>query len=67
MTSGKEEVELSLNAMTGKQKPATLKLMAWIGKYEVTLLVDSGSSYNFINSNIIKKVGLHGKKLNLLR
>ena len=58
-----EEVELSLNAMTGAPKPATMRLMAWIGKHEVTLLVDIGSSHNFINSNIIRKVGLQCTKV----
>lgn len=32
--------------------------MAWIGKFEITLLVGSGSTLNFINFNIVNKVGL---------
>ena len=52
------EVELSLHAMSGVKAPSTMRLMAWIGKYEVTLLVDSGSSHNFVNANLIKKIGL---------
>ena len=63
----KEEAELSLNAMTEAQKSTVMKFMAWIGKHEVTLLIDSSSSNNFINSNIIKKVDLQGKKLNVLK
>ena len=54
------EAELSLNALSGASKPSTMRLMAWIGKYEVTLLVDSGSSHNFINANIVRKLGLRG-------
>ncbi|XP_040998183.1 uncharacterized protein K02A2.6-like [Juglans microcarpa x Juglans regia] len=57
--SGEEEdAELSLNAMSGVQRPTSMRVMAWIGKFEVTLLVDSGSTHNFINSNIVTKVGL---------
>ena len=52
--------ELSLHAMSGARIPSTMRLMAWVGKHEVTLLVDSGSSHNFINANITKKVGLRG-------
>ncbi|XP_038979199.1 uncharacterized protein LOC120109538 [Phoenix dactylifera] len=55
-----EEAELSLHAMSGVQRPSTMRLMAWVGKHEVSLLVDSGSSHNFINSGIVKKVGLKG-------
>ncbi|KAL5810305.1 hypothetical protein ACOSQ4_026873 [Xanthoceras sorbifolium] len=32
--------------------------MAWIGSSEISLLVDSGSSYNFINMNTVKKLGM---------
>ncbi|XP_041024018.1 uncharacterized protein LOC121264784 [Juglans microcarpa x Juglans regia] len=57
-SEGDEDVELSLNAMSGVQRPTSMRVMAWIGKFEVTLLVDSGSTHNFINSNIVTKVGL---------
>ncbi|XP_042969094.1 uncharacterized protein LOC122301779 [Carya illinoinensis] len=53
-----EEAELSLNAMAGISKPTSMRLMAWVGKHEVILLVDSGSTHNFINSSIVGKVGL---------
>ena len=54
------EAELSLNAMSGVSKPSTMRLMAWVGKFEVSMLVDSGSSHNFINANIVRKIGLRG-------
>ena len=59
-SSESEEAELSLHALSGTRTPSTMRLMAWIGKHEVTLLVDSGSSHNFINASIIKKLGLQG-------
>ncbi|KAK0571245.1 hypothetical protein LWI29_013061 [Acer saccharum] len=52
--------ELSLNAMYGISKPSTMRLMAWVGKFKVSMLVDSGSSHNFINTNIVRKIGLRG-------
>ncbi|KAI9153745.1 hypothetical protein LWI28_015902 [Acer negundo] len=54
------EAELSLNVMSGVSKPSTIRLMAWVGKFEVSMLVDSGSSHNFINVNIVRKIGLRG-------
>ncbi|TXG61145.1 hypothetical protein EZV62_012508 [Acer yangbiense] len=54
------EAELSLNAMSGVSKPSTMRLMAWVRKFEVSMLVDSGSSHNFINTNIVRKIGLRG-------
>ncbi|KAI9162349.1 hypothetical protein LWI28_026440 [Acer negundo] len=54
------EAELSLNAMSGVSKPSTMRLMAWVGKFEVSMLVDSGSSHNFINANIVRKIRLQG-------
>lgn len=35
--------------------------MACIGKQEVTLLVNRGSTHNFINTHILKKIGLYGE------
>ncbi|KAL5784572.1 hypothetical protein ACOSQ2_006964 [Xanthoceras sorbifolium] len=56
----KEMAELSLNAISGTPKPSTMRLMAWIESSEVSLLVDSGSSHNFINMNTVKKLGMKG-------
>ena len=35
--------------------------MDWSKEHEVDLLVDTGSSHNFINSKTIKKIGLKGE------
>ena len=42
-----------------------MRLMAWVGKFEVSMLVDSGSSHSFINANIVKKIGLRGAAIEL--
>ncbi|TXG67327.1 hypothetical protein EZV62_008602 [Acer yangbiense] len=52
------EAELSINAMSRVSKPSTMRLMAWVGKFEVSMLVDSDSSHNFINLNFVRKIGL---------
>ncbi|KAI9153176.1 hypothetical protein LWI28_007216 [Acer negundo] len=59
------EAELSLNAMFRVSKPSTMRLMAWVDKFEVSMLVDYGSSYNFINANIVRKIGLRGAAIEL--
>jgi hypothetical protein len=48
------EVELiiSLNALTGFSAPQTLKLISYIKHHKVTILVDSGSTHNFIHRRI---------------
>ncbi|KAH7526809.1 hypothetical protein JRO89_XSUnG0053200 [Xanthoceras sorbifolium] len=50
--------ELSLNTISGTPRPSTMRLIAWIGSSEVSLLVDSGLSHNFINVNTVKKLGV---------
>lgn len=45
--------------MTGNSKLATMRLMARIGTFEILLLVDSSFFHNFINTDIITKVGRH--------
>ncbi|KAI9178446.1 hypothetical protein LWI28_026583 [Acer negundo] len=54
------EAKLSLNVISRVSKRSTMRLIAWVGKFEVSMLVDSGSSHNFINANIVRKIGLRG-------
>ncbi|XP_038989888.1 uncharacterized protein LOC120113137 [Phoenix dactylifera] len=55
-----KDAELSLHALTGIQRPSTMRMTAWIGKHEVSLLVDNSSSHNFINPGALQRVGLKG-------
>jgi hypothetical protein len=52
------EVEpiISLNALTGFSTPQTLKLIAYIKHRKFIILVDSGSTHNFIHCRIAKKL-----------
>jgi hypothetical protein len=51
------EVELiiSLNALTGFSTPQTLKLIGYIKHWKVIILVDSGSTHNFIHHCIAQE------------
>lgn len=58
------EAEFTLNVLVGGVlRPSLMRLMAWIRKFEVSLLVDSGLTHNFINSNIVTKVGLKSSSI----
>jgi hypothetical protein len=51
------EVEpvISLNALTGFSAPQTLKLIGYIKNQKVIILVDSGSTHNFIHHHIAQE------------
>ena len=48
----KVEPIISLNALTGFSTPQTLKLIGYIKHRKVIILVDSGSTHNFIHRRI---------------
>ena len=48
----KVEPVIFLNALTGFSAPQTLKLIGYIKHYKVIILVDSGSTHNFIHHRI---------------
>jgi hypothetical protein len=51
LPSDPPEVEpvISLNALTGFSAPQTLKLIGYIKNWKVIILIDSGSTHNFIH------------------
>jgi hypothetical protein len=52
------EVEpiISLNALTGFYAPQTLKLIGYIKHRKIVILVDSGSTHNFIHRRIAQEI-----------
>ena len=60
--SGKVEANitptLSVDAMTGISQPQTLKLFVHIKNMKVTVLIDSGSTHNFIDSRVAKQLNI---------
>jgi hypothetical protein len=51
----KVEPVISLNALTGFSTPQTLKLISYIKHQKVIILVDSGSTHNFIHRRIAQE------------
>jgi hypothetical protein len=49
------EPVISLNALTGFSAPQTLKLISYIKHQKVIILVDSGSTHNFIHRRIAQE------------
>ena len=52
------QAQLSLNSMAGHLAPETLRFVASIADVEVVLLVDGGSTHNFIQQQLVEKLGL---------
>jgi hypothetical protein len=50
-----EEPIISLNSLTGFSTPQTLKLISYIKHRKVIILVDSGSTHNFIHRRIAQE------------
>ncbi|TXG69870.1 hypothetical protein EZV62_004805 [Acer yangbiense] len=53
-----ETPEISLQAMIGSSNPQTMHIRGVIQTKKVVLLVDSGSTHNFLNENVAAKMGL---------
>lgn len=55
-----EEVipEISFHAIAGTKHPQTMRLQERFKGKEVTVLVDSGSTHNFVDQPLVKKWGL---------
>jgi hypothetical protein len=51
----KVEPVISLNALTGFSTPQTLKVIDYIKNRKVIILVDSGSTHNFIHCHIAQE------------
>ncbi|VFQ66101.1 unnamed protein product [Cuscuta campestris] len=59
----KEEIEvaadiLSLNSMAGVTTPRSLRLTGKIGQHGLDVLIDGGSTHNFVHPRMVEKLGL---------
>jgi len=53
-----EEPEISLNAITGTPSPKTMRLIGFLKLHRVIILIDSGSTHNFVDSKLIAQLGI---------
>lgn len=49
------EPEISLNAITGTPSRKTMSVMGLIRKVQVVILINSGSTHNFIDPSVVQK------------
>lgn len=53
-----DNAEISVHAITSLHGPRTMKLVAWVKDRRVIILIDNGSSRNFINQTLANKLHL---------
>ncbi|KAF5477121.1 hypothetical protein F2P56_003793 [Juglans regia] len=51
--------EITLHAIIGSLNPKTMQVVGRIGNQPVTILIDSGSTHNFLDPSIVSKLSLH--------
>ncbi|XP_047308018.1 uncharacterized protein LOC124911559 [Impatiens glandulifera] len=61
-----EEPAISLHALTGSKNFQTLQIRGKIGSLPVVILIDTGSTHNFINSKILRNIGHEAMKTQVL-
>jgi hypothetical protein len=54
--------EISLHAISGVQTPQTMRIAGTIRKARVILLADTGSTHNFLNTELAERLGLEPDK-----
>ena len=55
----KDPPQISLHALLGHTIPQTLRVLGHIQKQPVSVLIDSGSTHNFIQDRVMKQLGLN--------
>nr|GEZ42717.1 integrase, catalytic core [Tanacetum cinerariifolium] len=52
-----EGPQISLHVLNGIQSYQTLRVVGMVGKIQIHILIDTGSTHNFIDTNVAKNVG----------
>lgn len=47
------DLEISLHAMIGTVNPKTMRVVARVGTFPIVVFIDSGSTHNFLDLNIM--------------
>jgi hypothetical protein len=50
--------EISLNAITGSPSPKTMRIVGFIKLHRVVILIDSGSTHNFVDTKLAATLGI---------
>lgn len=50
--------QISFNAMSGHLAPETLRVTGQVGGQEVVILIDGGSTHNFVQSKVVRYLNL---------
>ncbi|KAF7124493.1 hypothetical protein RHSIM_Rhsim12G0205800 [Rhododendron simsii] len=53
-----EELQISINALTGSTSYRTMRIQGNVKKKLIIILIDSGSTHNFLNLEVIKRAGV---------
>ena len=62
-----QAMSLSIAVAEGTVSKKTMRLLGHIGKTQVCILIDSGSSGNFLNSTLVNKLALPVQQLDLVQ
>lgn len=58
-----DDAEISVHAMADVKGPRTMRIGSWIKGRRVVVLIDNGSSHNFINLRITRKLNIQSTKV----
>ena len=56
--------EVSMHALSGYISPRTIRVKGTINNHYVNVLIDSGSTYNFIQERVVNQLGLSVSSVN---
>ncbi|MCH90112.1 hypothetical protein A2U01_0011019, partial [Trifolium medium] len=61
------QAQISFHALSGHLAPETLRLTGRISTHQVAILIDGGSTHNFIQERLVKSLGLKAQSTQALR
>ncbi|WVZ13617.1 hypothetical protein V8G54_011183 [Vigna mungo] len=64
---GQSEAQISFNALAGLPAPEALRIVGHISNQPITILVDGGSTHNFIQDRVARFLNLDSQPTNTLR
>lgn len=59
--------KINLHALSRIYNPKTIRVTGWVGGKPLAILVDSGSTHNFVQDTVVRKLGLAVEPLSMFR